>query len=197
MKRKISPISDLIALFQLISFFKKEKFDIVHTHTPKAGFLGRLAAKIADVPIIIYTIHGFYFQEGDTWLKRKFYILLEKIAANFSDLIFSVNKEDIETAIKEKICNPDLIKYLGGGIDLSRFNPERFPQEFIENKKQKLAFDPSKKIIGIVARLVEEKGYLELFDAFKKVLEKLPEALLLIVGPLELEKKRCNRSEYC
>ncbi|MBA7573615.1 N,N'-diacetylbacillosaminyl-diphospho-undecaprenol alpha-1,3-N-acetylgalactosaminyltransferase [subsurface metagenome] len=189
MKRKINPISDLIALFQLISFFKKEKFDIVHTHTPKASFLGQFAAKIAGVPIIINTIHGFYFQKGDPWLKRIFFTLIEKIGASWSDLIFSVNTEDIETAIKEKICDSNLIKYLGGGIDLSRFNTDRFPQEFIENKKQKLAIDPSKKIIGIVARLVKEKGYLELFDAFKKVLEKLPEALLLIVGTLELEKK--------
>jgi hypothetical protein len=92
MKRKISPISDLIALFQLIFFFKKEKFDVVHTHTPKASFLGRLAAKIAGVSIIINTIHGFYFQKEDPWLKRKFFILIEKIAANISDLIFSVNE---------------------------------------------------------------------------------------------------------
>ncbi len=92
MKRKINPFFDLIALFQLISFFIKEKYDVVHTHTPKASFLGRLAAKIAGVPIIITTIHGFYFQKNDTWLKRYFYILLEKIPANFSDLIFSVNK---------------------------------------------------------------------------------------------------------
>jgi len=189
MKRKISPISDLIALIRLIFFFKREKFDIVHTHTPKAGFLGQLAAKIAGVPIIISTVHGFYFQKNDPWLKRKFFILIEKIAANFSDLIFSINKEDIETAIKEKICNPNLIRYSGDGIDLSRFNPERFSQEFIENKKRELGINPSKKVIGIVARLVREKGYLELFEAFKKVLEKFPSTLLLIIGPEEPEKK--------
>jgi len=189
MKRKISPISDLIALFQLISFLKKEKFDIVHTHTPKAGFLGQLAAKIAGVPIIINTIHGFYFQKSSSWLKRKFFIFIEKIAAFCSDLIFSVNKEDIKTAIKEKICNPNLIKYLGDGIDLSRFNRKRFSQEFIENKKRELGINPSKKVIGIVARLVKEKGYLELFEAFKKILKKFPETLLLIVGPEEPEKK--------
>ena len=189
MKRKISPISDLIALFRLISFFKKEKFDIVHTHTPKASFLGQLAAKIAGVPIIINTIHGFYFQKDSPWLKRNFFILIEKIAAFCSNLIFSVNKEDIETAIKEKICEPNLIKYLGDGVDLSHFNPKRFSQEFIENKKKKFGIDPSKKIIGIVARLVKEKGYLELFEAFKKVLEKFPETLLLIIGPEEPEKE--------
>jgi len=94
-----------------------------------------------------------------------------------------------KTAIKEKICNPNLIKYLGDGINLSRFNLERFFQEFIENKKRDLGINSQKKVIGIVARLVKEKGYLELFEAFKKVLEKFPETLLLIIGPLEPEKR--------
>ena len=188
-KRKISPISDLIALFQLLSFLKKEKFDIVHTHTPKASFLGQLAAKISGVPIIINTIHGFYFQKNSPRLKRKFFIFIEKIAALCSNLIFSVNKEDIETAIEEKICNPNLIKYLGDGIDLSHFNPERFSQEFIRNKKKELDINPQKKIIGIVARLVREKGFLELFEAFKEVLKKFPNTLLLVIGPKEPEKK--------
>ena len=75
-KRKISPISDLIALIQLFFYFEKEKFDIVHTHTPKAGLVGQLAAKMAGVPIIVNTVHGFYFQNNDHKHKRKFFILI-------------------------------------------------------------------------------------------------------------------------
>jgi len=189
MKRKISPFSDIIALFRLIIFFRKEKFDIIHTHTPKASFLAQLGAKIAGAPIIINTIHGLYFQDSDCWLKRKFFILMEKAQAFCSDLIFSVNREDIGTMIGEKICSPDLIKYSGDGINIARFNPEIFSSEFIENKKKELGINPSKKVVGIVARLVEEKGYLDLFEAFKAVIGKFPEALLLIVGPIEPEKK--------
>jgi len=189
MKRKISPIFDLITLIKLFFYFKKEKFDIVHTHTPKPGLLGQLAAKLAGVPIIINTNHGFYFQKNSPYFKKKFFILIEKIAAKCSNLIFTINKEDFETAIEEKICSRDLIRYLGDGIDINRFNPERFSEKFILNKKKQLGINPEKKIIGIVARLVREKGYLELFAAFKKVLEKFPDALLLIVGPLEPEKR--------
>ena len=65
-KRKISPISDLITLFRLYFYFKKEKFDIIHTHTPKPGLIGQLAAKMAGIPIIVNTIHGLYFQEKDS-----------------------------------------------------------------------------------------------------------------------------------
>jgi len=189
-KRKIfSPISDVVAFLKLYFYFRKEKPDIVHTHTIKAGFLGQIAAKLAGVPIIIHTNHGFYFQNNSSWMRRKFFIFIEKKSSQCSNLIFSINKEDIETAIKKKICAPDLIKYSGDGIDLNRFSPQRFSEEFILNKKKQLGIDPKKKIIGIVARLVEEKGYLDLFEAFRIILKKFPQTLLLIVGPYEPEKK--------
>ena len=76
-KRKISPFSDLVSLFCLFFYFKKEKFDIVFTFTPKPGLLGQLAAKMAGVPIIMNTIFGFYFNEATPSLKRKFFILIE------------------------------------------------------------------------------------------------------------------------
>ena len=188
-KRKISPISDLVAFIKLFFYFKKEKFDIVHTHTPKASLLGQLAAKMAGIPIIVNTIHGFYFQKRDSCLKRKFFILIEKIAAKCSDLIFFVNREDMETVTKEGICSPDLRKYFGGAINIKRLDPERFSNEFMLAKKKKLGISASKRIIGIVARLVEEKGYLDLFQAFKKVLIDFPGTTLLMIGPLDPEKK--------
>jgi len=188
-KRGTDPISHLFTLVRLLFYFKKEKFDIVHTHTPVPGFLGQIAAKLTGAPIIINTLHGFYFQETDSYFKKKFFIFLEKIAAFCSNLIFSQNREDIKTAIKEKICPPQKIKYLGNGIDLRKFNPDRFSEEFIYRKKKELNLDSTFKIIGTVGRLVKEKGYLELFEAFKNLIEKFPNTILLVVGPTEPEKK--------
>ena len=188
-KRKISPISDIITLIRLFLYFKKEKFDIIHTHTPKPGLLGQLAAKMAGVPIIINSVLGFYFQKEDSWLKRRFFILIEKIAASCSDLIFSINREDIETMVKENICLPSKIKYLGGWVDVSRFNPSNFSDEFIISKKKELGIPSQAKVIGIVARLVKEKGYFDLFDAFSRVLKQFPDVILLVIGPEDLEKK--------
>ena len=188
-KRKISPIFDLISLIRLFFYFKREKFDIVHTHTPKAGLIGQLSAKFAGVPIIINTIHGFYFQKKDSWLKRQFFIFTEKIAAMCSDVIFFVNREDMDTAVKEKICSSDKIKYFGAGIEMERFDIRRFSKKFIYEKKKQVGIKLNGKIIGIVARLVKEKGYLDLFKAFKKVLDYFPETTLLVVGSLEPEKK--------
>lgn len=170
-----------IAFLQLFFFFKKEKFDIVHTHNPVPGILGQLAAKIAGVPMIINTIHGFYFSEETPGLKRKIFIMAERLAAKCSTLIFSQNREDMETAIKEKICKPKKIKYLGNGIDLEKFNPNNLPKE--------LGLPQGSKIIGIVARLVKEKGYLDLFEALESVAEKYPNIFLLSVGPAEPNKK--------
>jgi len=187
--RKITPVSDLISLIRLFLYFKKEKFDVVHTHTPKPALIGQIAARLAGVPVIINTVHGLYFQKNSSSLKRKFYILIEKIGAKFSTLIFSQNKEDIQTMVQEKIADSEKIKYLGNGVDTERFNPLKFSEEFIKNKKIELGIKEKFKVIGTIGRLVKEKGYLELFLAFKKVLEKFPETLLLVIGPKDLEKK--------
>jgi lipopolysaccharide/colanic/teichoic acid biosynthesis glycosyltransferase len=188
-KRKISPVSDLVSLLRLFLYFKKEKFDIVHTHTPKPGLLGQLAARMAGVPVVINTIHGLYFHENSSRIRRGFFITMEKIAASCSDLIFSQNKEDIGTLIKEKIAKPDKIKYLGNGVDIEKFNSQKFTKEFIDKKKKELGVPTSSVVIGIVARLVREKGYLDLFEAFKIILKDFPRTTLLIAGAEEPEKK--------
>ena len=189
-KRKIfTPVSDIIACFKLYSYFRKEKFQIVHTHTPKPEIYGQIVAKLVGVPIIIDTLHGFDLSADVPWLVKRVFVILEKIAAKCSDLIFSVSNAVIDAAIKEKICRPGLLKYLGRDIDTERFNLNRFPKDFLLRKKKELGIPLNKKIIGIVARLVKEKGYLDLFEAFQIVLNKFPDTLLLSVGPKEPEKK--------
>ena len=187
--RNVLSSSHFIAFLQLFFYFKKEKFDIVHTHNPVPGLLGQLAAKFAGVPIIINTIHGFYFTDNTPAFKRKVFIFLEKVAAKCSTLIFSQNKEDIKTAVKEEICSPEKIRYLGNGINIDKFNIERFSKDFIIEKKKELGLKDNSKIIGIVARMVKEKGYLELFEACKNIFEKIPDAFLLAIGPEEPGKK--------
>lgn len=188
-RKSFSPRADLRAFFQLFFYFRKEKFDIVHTHTPKPEIYGQLAAKLAGVPIIVDTLHGFELSSDVSSLVKKFFLFLQKFAARYSDIIFCVSKAVIESAKEEKICRPEILKYLGRDIDTERFNPQRFSKDFILNKKKQLGIDPNRKVIGIVARLVEEKGYLELFRSFHYLLNKFSNVLLLVVGPKEPEKK--------
>lgn len=187
--RKFSPLADLMTLWRLYKLIKREEFVIVHTHTPKPSLLGQMAAKMAKVPIIINTIHGFYFHDNMIGLKRRFYILMEKIAALCSNVILSQNPEDIDTAIKEKICHPTLIKLLGNGIDLTRFNPKSVNLKNVEHIRNSLGITHNKKIVGFVGRLVAEKGFLELLDAAKIILATLPNVVFLIIGPTDSEKQ--------
>ena len=188
-KRKISPFYDFLSIFKLFNYFKKEKFDIVHTFTPKPGLIGQLSARLAGIPFVFHTIFGFYFNESTPYLKRKFFVFIEKIASVFSTKIFFRNQEDFNFAIKKGIGNKSKNKYFGDGIDIERFNPQKFSKEFVEEKKKNINLSLGIPIVGIVARLVKEKGYIDLFSAFKKVVEKFPEAVLLVVGPEDLAKK--------
>lgn len=188
MTRNITPISDLRSLWTLYNIFLREHFTIVHTHTPKPGLLGQLAAKMAGVPIIINTLHGFYFHEHMHPILRRFYITLEKIAALNSDIILSQNSEDIETAIREGICQPNNIKYLGNGIDLVRFNPSSLTLDAIRRKRTEVGLPNGAKVVGFVGRLVREKGLLELFAAIRIVKKHFPNVKLLIIGPVDYEK---------
>ncbi len=187
-RRKISPFADLKTLFSLYRFFKKNKISIVHTHTPKCSLLGQLAAKLAGVPVIVNTIHGFYFHDNMKPFARNFYIAMEKIAALCSSKILSQNPEDIDTAIKLKICKPEKIELLGNGINLDVFNPERFDSNFRKQKRAELGIPENDLVIGIIGRLVREKGYLELIEAFRQICQIRKNVWLVIIGPEEPEK---------
>jgi glycosyltransferase involved in cell wall biosynthesis len=181
--REITPFKDLVSLWQLYRVLRREDYVIVHTHTPKPGLIGQLAARFAGVPIVINTIHGYYFHENMHPLKRGLYITVEKIAALCSDVILSQNKEDIELSIREKICSPEKIKHLGNGIDLSVFDPERITPDFAAQKRNELGLAEGVKVVGFVGRLAAvRKGFLDFLKAGQIVAQHIPEVRFLIVG---------------
>jgi len=189
-KRKFfTPISDLISFLKLYFYFKSEKFDIVHTHTLKPEFYGQIAAKLAGVPIILNTLHGFDFPPDISPLKKRIFIFIEKVAAKCSTKIFSIGKNIISQMIKEKICPAEKLIYLGRDIDTQRFNPAKFDQNFIGKKKKELSINADQKVVGIVTRLVAEKGILELFSAARDIIKEYPKTVFLVVGSAEPEKK--------
>jgi glycosyltransferase involved in cell wall biosynthesis len=187
-KRSISPFTDILALWKIYQFLRKEKIEIVHTHTPKCSLLGQLAAKLAGVPIIINTVHGFYFHENMRPFVRWFYIMMEKIAAKCSTMILSQNPEDIDTAVKLGICTREKIKFLGNGVDLNKFNLDRFGDNFKKQKRKEINIPENAVVVGIIGRLVKEKGYLELFEAFREITAEHNNVWLVIIGPEEPEK---------
>lgn len=185
MKRQFTPLADLLVLKQLCQVMRREQFTIIHTHTPKAGLLGQLAARIVGVPIIVNTLHGFYFHDHMPAFWRNFYIATEKVAARCSHSILSQNSEDIQTAIRENISPPEKIKYLGNGIDVQRFDRTHLDETLLEATRRELGLSRENQVIGFVGRLVREKGILELFTAAQEILQHKPATKFLIVGPID------------
>src|SRR5882762_773502 len=125
MARELSPFRDFMSFCALVRLFRRWRFDVVHTHTPKAGLLGPIAAKIAGIPVVVHTIHGLLFHDRMPSWKRWLFWLPEKITAAFSDFLLSQSTEDLTAATRSGLCSTTKIKYLGNGIDIAKFSPCR------------------------------------------------------------------------
>ncbi len=181
--RNFTPIADLVSLWRLYRVMRRERFTIVHTHNPKPGLLAQLAARLAGVPVVVNTVHGFYFHENMGWLGRTFYVLMEKIAAWCSDVILSQNAEDARTAVCERICPPDKIKWLGNGIDLTVFDPHKIDLDQVARRRRELDIPEGAKVIGFVGRLAaRRKGFLTFLQAGAQVARRVPDVRFLILG---------------
>lgn len=190
-RRAFTPLRDLQALWNLYKLFRRERFTIVHTHSPKAGLLGRLAARLAGVPIIIHTHHGFVLTNKSSRLWYYFLTTTEKVASWCCDLILSVNHADVLTFVNAGICRREKIEALGSGgigIDVDRFNPDNYSHEDIERGRLEVGIAKGSRVIGFVGRLVKDKGLIELFQAARIVREAVPDITFLIVGPVDSEK---------
>lgn len=181
--RAFTPLEDLRSLAQITRVLARERFAIVHTHNPKPGLLGQLAATATRTPVVVNTVHGFYFHDDMDPKWRRFYIGMEKVAALQSDAILSQNPEDVRTAVAEGICKPEKIELLGNGIDLARFDPTRIGHAQKLALRTALGITPEDRVVGFIGRLVAEKGLPELFEAFRHVLALVPNAKLLVIGP--------------
>jgi glycosyltransferase involved in cell wall biosynthesis len=184
-RRNINPLFDLLAFYELFRICKNRRFDIVHTHTSKGGFLGRIAARVARVPTIIHTIHGFAFHEFTGGLVTALYVHLEKLAARFCDFIICVNNEDRCTAIDKGIAQPDKIVTILNGIDLRQF------EGIVDTDLQRegLGLPKEAMLVGTVGRLAPQKGFVHLIEAIPYILRAHPQTWFLFAGdgPLKAE----------
>lgn len=188
MKRFIAPASDLSALISLYRLFRRERFDIVHLHTPKASLLGAIAAKLAGVSRVVYTIHGFYIRDGMARFQREFYLFWERVIASCTDVALSQNRSDVNTAKREGLYRKKKILFLGNGIDVVRFSPSDRLQEDRLNIRRSLGLPQECHVVGIVARLVREKGLHELLEAVKMLSRDFHDIRLLVIGPRDETK---------
>ena len=181
--REIFFKEDFRALIRLIRLINRERPDIVHTHTAKAGTLGRIAAKLTGVPIVIHTFHGHVFHSYFGFFRTKFFLWLERLLAKFTDVIITVSEQQREEIIKYKIAEPEKIIAIPLGLDLKPFiNSDTDPNEV----RREFSVPEETKLVGIVARLVPIKNHVCFLEAARLVLARYDNIRFMIVGDGEL-----------
>ena len=190
MTRAITPLKDLQALWQLYRLLKKEKPVIVHTHTPKAGLLGMMAAKMANVPIRMHTVAGLPLMES-TGNKRKVLETVEKITYGCATKVYP-NSQNLATFIlNNKFCSKGKIKVLGNGssngIDTDYFQPSPAIEAAGNELKTNYEIEPGDFVFLFIGRLVKDKGIEELVQAFTVLKREMKGIKLILVGPFEPE----------
>jgi len=178
--RSWSPLSDLRAVCQLWRCLRELSLDVLHTHTPKAGVLGRIVGRLAGVPVVVNTCHGLVATEEDSWAKRTVVYGLEGLAAQFSDVELFQNPEDRQ--VIARIVPRRSSRVVGNGTDLDAF---RFDSSGRYRVRRELGVSADQILVGAVGRRVAEKGVLE-FAAVGQRLREL--ATFIWVGPGDLAK---------
>ncbi len=185
LERRWAPGADLRAFAALVAALRRWRPTIVHTHTPKARILGRLAARLAGVPIVVNTFHGLYGVEGAP-LRRRLFLWLERFGARWSDFEFCQSREDLATLHQARVVSPGRSAFLGNGVNLTWFDPDRVNVRVV---REELQIRPGTVVVGMVGRLVWEKGYHEFFAMAKALKKEDPDLVVLVVGPHEPGKR--------
>lgn len=184
LNRSINIFQDISSLYRLVVFLRTSSFNVVHTHTSKGGIIGRLAAYVANVPVVIHTTQGYAFQDyASTRIMRWLLFRIEKMATNWCDLIIAANKFDRDLAIQSGIVSAAKIVTIKNCIDLDSIDGTD------ASGGQSLGLRESGKVVGIMARLSPQKGLEYFVDALPSILLEYPSTQVLMVGEGELLSK--------
>jgi len=189
--RNLSPGLDLKAFLSLYRIVREEKPHIIHTHTSKAGILGRWAALLARVHVILHTPHGHVFWGYFGFMQTGLFIVLEKITALFTDRIIALTDQEKADHLRFHIAPDKKFTTIHSGADLSLFNAALYDRS---NMKTELHIPPEDLVVGTVGRLTFVKGQIHLLEAAAKVLAVRPETTFVFLGNGELQPELRERA---
>jgi len=176
----LHPVKDLTAVLDLTLFLRRKKYHIVHTHNSKAGFIGRLAARLAGVPVIIHTVHGFAFHDQEPFWRQALFRSMERAASHWCDKMIFISQPLIEWALKERVTVEDKVVKIYSGIELEQFRPVTEDEKI--RTREKWGIGPGDAVIGVVSKLWGGKGHTVLIEAMKEIKKEVADARLVIVG---------------
>lgn len=174
----VRPLSDLAAFFELRALLKREKPDVAHTHSSKAGILGRLAAAAAGVPAVVHTFHGFGFHPRQNFLVRSFYVLLEKFCARFSDALVFVSRSNMETARAAGIGDPGRYRLIRSGVKLAGY-PAKTDRAA---RRAELGLSAGDQVVLSIGNAKPQKNPGDFIEAAARLSAARPRAKFVFVG---------------
>lgn len=183
--REVCPFSDIKAYYDLKKYFVEEKFDVVHTHSSKAGIIGRYAAWNAKVPLIVHTVHGQAFHRYEKPWKNKIYIILEKLAEKKCHKIFAVAQAMINQCLNNGIGYTEKYRVVYSGMEIETFLNAKYDYAL----KMRLGIPENSLVVGTLARLFHLKGYDHIVQIATKIIEAVPNTYFLLIGDGILKEK--------
>lgn len=177
--RSIHPIRDLVTFFTLLRMMRRLRPDVVHTHTAKAGALGRLAARLTGVPVVVHTFHGSVFDGYFGPLASHLCVVAERILAKLSDRVIAVSPKVAEELGRRRVADAEKIEVIRLGLELERF--ARTPRG-LGGFRRELGIHRSVPLVGCVGRLVPIKDIPTVLSALEELSARLPGARLVLVG---------------
>jgi glycosyltransferase involved in cell wall biosynthesis len=177
--RDISPAADLAAFWKLYRLIKRGRYHIVHTHSSKAGVLGRVAAKLAGTPLIVHTLHSLVFHEYQPWAVNKTWRAIKKICAPMTDHFISVSSVIVEKAIAAGVDRPEKFCTIYSGMELDWFLQAQVDGRAV---RREFGIPEGAPVVGKIARLFPLKGHDQLMDAAPEIVRRHPDVRFFLVG---------------
>ncbi len=186
--RPIRPLEDLTALIHLFLIFRREKPGIVHTHSSKAGIVGRIAARAAGVPVIIHSIHGFGFNPYQKFFIRWIFIFLEKWIAQFTHILIAVSQNNIEEGLKLGIGKREQYVLIRSGVDIAKIKANAQAAD-VKSLRKNLNIPDGKKIVLTFGPFKLQKDPISFVEIAAKVKKEIPDVIFLWSGDGDLRPK--------
>ena len=190
--RPPQPPKDVVALWKLYRLMRRGGYHIVHTHTTKAGLLGRVAARLARVPVVVHTPHGHAFHGYLNRVASEALRRVEAALASWTDAIVCLTEAERSDHLRLGVGRPQQFEVVHSGVDLGRF---RSPPPDPEAKRRELGLPAAARVVGCVARLAPVKGVQYLLEAVPRIRASVPEVVVVFVGDGELRPQLERRAQ--